>query len=38
MAVPPPQAARYAYQQASLWNTGPSGSSATGGRRASATS
>ena len=25
MAVPPPQAARYAYQQASLWNTGPSG-------------
>jgi flagellar L-ring protein precursor FlgH len=25
LAVPPPQAARYAYQQGSLWNTGPSG-------------
>ena len=25
IAVPPPQAARYAYQQASLWNTGPTG-------------
>ncbi len=25
IAVPPPQAARYNYQQASLWNTGPSG-------------
>jgi flagellar L-ring protein precursor FlgH len=25
MAVPPPQPARYAYQQGSLWNTGPSG-------------
>ena len=25
MAVPPPQPARYAYQQASLWSTGPSG-------------
>lgn len=25
LAVPPPQPARYAYQQGSLWNTGPSG-------------
>lgn len=25
IAVPPPQAARFTYQQASLWNTGPSG-------------
>lgn len=25
LAVPPPQAARYEYQQASLWNTGPTG-------------
>ena len=25
VAVPPPQPARYAYQQGSLWNTGPSG-------------
>lgn len=25
LAVPPPQAARYSYQQASLWNTSPSG-------------
>lgn len=25
LAVPPPQAARYSYQQASLWNTTPSG-------------
>jgi flagellar L-ring protein precursor FlgH len=25
LAVPPPQAARYAYQQSSLWNTSPSG-------------
>ena len=25
LAVPPPQPARYAYQQASLWNTGPTG-------------
>ncbi|MER2507588.1 MAG: flagellar basal body L-ring protein FlgH [Amaricoccus sp.] len=25
IAVPPPQAARYDYQQASLWSTGPSG-------------
>jgi flagellar L-ring protein FlgH len=25
LSVPPPQAARYAYQQASLWNTTPSG-------------
>jgi flagellar L-ring protein precursor FlgH len=25
LAVPPPQAARHAYQQASLWNTTPSG-------------
>ena len=25
LAVPPPQPARYAYQQASLWNTGASG-------------
>lgn len=25
LAVPPPQAARYDYQQASLWNTGPKG-------------
>ena len=39
IAVPPPQAARHAYQQGSLWNTGPSGlPSATGGRAASATS
>lgn len=33
IAVPPPQPARYAYQQASLWNTGPSG--LLGDRRAS---
>jgi flagellar L-ring protein FlgH len=25
LAVPPPQPARYAYQQGSLWNTGPTG-------------
>src|SRR6188508_3007687 len=25
LSVPPPQAARYSYQQASLWNTTPSG-------------
>lgn len=25
LAVPPPQPAQYAYQQASLWNTGPTG-------------
>jgi len=25
LAVPPPQAASYSYQQGSLWNTGPSG-------------
>ncbi len=25
LAVPPPQAARYAYQQGSLWNTSPTG-------------
>jgi flagellar L-ring protein precursor FlgH len=25
LAVPPPQPARYTYQQASLWNTGPTG-------------
>ena len=25
LAVPPPQPARHAYQQGSLWNTGPSG-------------
>ena len=25
LAVPPPQPARYAYQQASLWSTGPTG-------------
>ena len=25
LAVPPPQPAQYAYQQASLWNTGPAG-------------
>ena len=38
LAVPPPQPARYAYQQASLWNTAPTGLSATAGRRTSATS
>ena len=38
LAVPPPQPARYAYQQGSLWNTSPTGLSATGGRGTSATS
>ena len=38
LAVPPPQAARYAYQQGSLWNTTPSSCSATDARRRSATS
>lgn len=33
LAVPPPQSARMAYQQASLWNTGPDG--LLGDRRAS---
>jgi flagellar L-ring protein precursor FlgH len=33
LAVPPPQPARYAYQQGSLWNTGPTG--LLGDRRAS---
>jgi flagellar L-ring protein precursor FlgH len=33
VAVPPPQPARYAYQQGSLWNTGPTG--LLGDRRAS---
>ena len=38
LAVPPPQPARYAYQQASLWDTAPTASGATAGRGASATS
>ena len=39
LAVPPPQPARYAYQQGSLWNTDADRAcSATGGRGTSATS